>query len=85
MTPAAINGLIWLAALVVVGIVWAAARRGRRRGGTLTGAVAGTMYDWQNEEKQKALEIIVEGRAEARDPESADGNLPDLESPEKRR
>ena len=34
-----------------------------------------------NEDKRNALEIIVEQRAEARDPEDADGNLPDLENP----
>ena len=34
-----------------------------------------------NEDKRRAIEIIVEGRAEARDPEDADGNLPDLEHP----
>jgi hypothetical protein len=34
-----------------------------------------------NEDKRKAIEIIVEERAEERDPETADGNLPELESP----
>ena len=42
------------------------------------------MYDMLNEDKRNALEIIVEQRAEARDPEDADGNLPDLEDPMKR-
>jgi hypothetical protein len=32
------------------------------------------------EDKRKALEIIVEERAEARDPERAQGNKPDLEN-----
>ena len=41
----------------------------------------GTVYDWLNEDKRKAVELIVEGRAEARDPEDKDGNLPDLEKP----
>ena len=36
-----------------------------------------------HEDKRKALEIIVEERAEARDPEDADGNLPDLEEPDR--
>ena len=34
-----------------------------------------------NEDKRNAVEIIVEGRAEARDPEDRDGNLPDLVAP----
>jgi hypothetical protein len=42
---------------------------------------AGAVYDMLNEDKRKAVEIIVEGRAEARDPEDKDGNLPDLEDP----
>ena len=33
---------------------------------------AGTVYDMLNEDKRKAIEIIVEGRAEHRDPETAD-------------
>jgi hypothetical protein len=33
---------------------------------------AGTIYDMLNEDKRKAIEIIVEGRAEHRDPETAD-------------
>ena len=42
---------------------------------------AGAIYDLLNEDRRKALEIIVEQRAEARDPEDKDGNLPDLERP----
>jgi len=34
--------------------------------------------------KRKALEIIVEERAAARDPEHADGDLPALEDPSQR-
>jgi hypothetical protein len=39
----------------------------------------GSVYDMLNEDKRKAVEIIVEERAEARDPEHKDGNLPELE------
>jgi hypothetical protein len=56
----------------------------RRYGGVGTAAV-GTIYDMLNEEKRRAVEIIVEGRAEERRPEYPDGNLPDLESPDKKR
>ena len=50
----------------------------RRYGGAMT---AGAIYDLLNEDRRKALEIIVEQRAEARDPEDKDGNLPDLDHP----
>ena len=55
-------------------------RRRGRFGGVGTGAV-GAMYGFLNEDKRQAVEIIVEGQAEARRPEYPDGNLPDLESP----
>ena len=83
-----------LAAVVPVLLIWASYRvfTGRRRpkaprrraGGVGTAAV-GTIYDMLNEEKRRAVEIIVEGRAEERRPEYPDGNRPDLESPEKKR
>jgi hypothetical protein len=58
-----------------------AVKRPRRRyGGAMT---AGAIYDLLNEDRRKALEIIVEQRAEARDPEDKDGNLPDLDHPGK--
>ena len=41
----------------------------------------GAVYGLLNEDKRNAIEIIVEEKAEARDPEDADGNLPDLERP----
>ena len=73
-----IEGLVWLAALIA--IVWAATRlKGHRRG--IGSAAAGSVYGMLNEEKRNAVEIVVEGRAEARDPEHADGNLPDMEHP----
>jgi hypothetical protein len=53
----------------------------RRRSRSLGSAAAGTVYDMLNEDKRNALEIIVEQRAAARDPEDSDGNLPDLEHP----
>ena len=41
----------------------------------------GAVYGMLNEDKRNAVEIIVEERAGARDPEDRDGNLPDLEAP----
>lgn len=56
-------------------------RRGGRRLGGVGSAAAGSVYGFLNEDKRHALEIIVEERAAARDPEDRDGNLPDLNNP----
>lgn len=69
---------IWLIAIVVVAVLF---RRQRRRRGRVGAGAAGAMYDLLNEDKRNAVEIIVEERAGARDPETSDGNLPDLEDP----
>jgi hypothetical protein len=53
-----------------------------RRGGVGPGA-AGAFYEMLNEDRRRAIEIIVEQRAEKRDAEDADGNLPELERPKK--
>ena len=75
---------IWLIAIVLLMVAARWTRRQRRRGG-VGSAAAGTIYDWLNEDKRKAVEIVVEGRAEARDPENRDGNLPDLAPPRRGR
>ena len=71
---------IWLIALVLLILAVRKTRGQRRRGGVGTGA-AGIVYDLLNEDKRNAVEIIVEERAAARDPEDKDGNLPDLAGP----
>ena len=71
---------IWLVAIVLVFVAFSRTRGQRRRGG-IGSAAAGTVYDYLNEDKRHAIEIIVEERAEARDPEDKDGNLPDLAQP----
>ena len=70
--------LLFFAALVQ-------AHRKRRRGhGRGPGAGAtGAIYDMLMEDKRKAIEIILEERAEERDPETADGDLPTLELPKR--
>ena len=68
---------IWVIAIVLLMVAARRLRRQRRRGG-VGSAAAGSIYDWLNEDKRNAVEIVVEGRAEARDPEDRDGNLPDL-------
>jgi hypothetical protein len=69
---------VWTAAIVILIVAFSRTRRRRSRYGPGT---TGAIYDLLNEDKRKAIEIIVEERAEARDPEDKDGNLPDLEIP----
>jgi hypothetical protein len=77
MNDSPLAALVWLAAaIVLIAAVWRA--RHKRRIGSLGPGAAGTVYDMLNEDKRNAIEIIVEERAEARDPEDKDGNLPDL-------
>ena len=62
---------------LIVGIVLrrVITRRGRSRLGP---AAVGSVYDMLNKDKREAVQIVIEERAEARDPEDAEGNLPDL-------
>lgn len=76
----------WAVVAFVFLVVFVLSRRqrrrggGRRGGGTGAGAIGAT-YWWLNDDKQHAVDIIVEGKAEARRPEYPDGNLPELEHP----
>jgi hypothetical protein len=75
---------LWgIVVLVCLGVVLIKARRGRHTARTFTPghAAMGAVYDLLNQDRRNAIEIIVEDKAEARDPEDADGNLPDLERP----
>ena len=73
------DALIWLAVLVLV--VFAFRSIGDRR--THAGpASAGTIYDWLNQDKRKAIEIVVDGQAERQDGERAEDNPPELEHPD---
>ena len=74
------SGIVWLVAAALVIFVVSKRNKQRRRGG-LGSAAVGTVYDMLNEDKRNAVEIIVEERAGARDPEDRDGNLPDLSKP----
>lgn len=74
------SAVLWLLIIVLLIVAVRRAQRQKRTGGVGSGA-AGIVYDMLNEDRRNAVEIIVEGRAEARDPEDADGNLPDLAGP----
>jgi hypothetical protein len=80
--------ILWTLALAlfvaVFRRVWPGGRAELRTRSTRPGpGGAGAIYDMLNEDKRKAVEIIVEQKAEERRPEYPDGNLPDLEDPKK--
>jgi hypothetical protein len=68
--------LAWVYLAIIIGLTWRLLRR-KRYGPAATGS----MHDLLNEDRRRAVELILEEKAEARDPEDRDGNLPDLESP----
>jgi hypothetical protein len=78
-------GILYAGVPVVFLLLIVFSRRARRHGGTLRAGVVGAVYGWQDRDKQKALEVIVEGKAAERRPEYPDGDLPQLESPKKKR
>ncbi len=85
MDSSTLISLIWLGGLVVLLLAVVLSRRAKKHGGAYRAGVAGAMYEFQNRDKQRALDVIVEERAAERRPEYPDGNLPDLESPRTRK
>jgi hypothetical protein len=86
LDPENTAGLVWAVVLLaIVGgfIAAVSGKRGPGHGGPGPGA-SGAVYDLLNQDKRNAIELIVEDKAAARDPEDADGNLPDLEHPKRR-
>jgi len=79
-----IRGIVWGVMTILLVVVVFLARRARRKGGALRGGVIGANYEWLSHDKRQAAEYIMEERAEARDGEDADGNLPDLQQPRRR-
>lgn len=77
MTAETAPQIVWTAALLIfVIVVFVSARqkrRGRRRTVSVGPAASGAIYDLLNSDKRNAVEVIVEEKAAARDPESADG------------
>jgi len=68
---------IW-AVVVLVGVVFVVARGFKKRGGGgnqmfgVGPGAYGSVYDLLNQDKRNAIELIVEEKAGARDPEHAD-------------
>ena len=74
--------LLWVGVSMVLVVLILVTRRARRHGGALRAGVVGAMYEWQTKDKQRALDVIVEGKAAARRPEYPDESLPDPDPPD---
>ena len=73
--------IVWAVVIIVGVIVVIVAAFRKRRGGRtfdIGPGAYGSVYDLLNQDKRNAIELIVEEKAEARDPEDADGHLPEL-------
>ena len=86
MNPDYAPQVVWgVIALAIITALVAATLQKRSSGRSGPGAGAyGAVYDLLNEDKRNAIEMIVEDKAASRDPEDADGNLPDLARPKRR-
>jgi hypothetical protein len=73
-------GSFVIVAMMVLFVAAVVKARRRRTGGPGPGAT-GSIYELLSEDRRNAIEIIAEEKAESRDAETADGNLPDLERP----
>ena len=88
MDPDYAAAAVWgvaLLALVAIAIAVLSSGGGSRGTSGVGPAASGAVYDLLNQDKRNAIELIVEEKAGARDPEDADGNLPDLANPKRPR
>jgi hypothetical protein len=76
-----IADLVWTAGALLLVVLILLSRRARRHGGALRSGVVGALYEWENRDKQRALDVIVEGKAAAHRPEYPDDTVPDPEEP----
>ena len=81
MDTARIADFVWTGGALVLVVMILLSRRARRHGGAFRGGVVGALYEWQTKEKQRALDLIVERKAEARRPEHPDDTLKDPQEP----
>jgi hypothetical protein len=88
VNPDSAPAFVWAVVILLFLVAVIASVFSKRRGGHSPGVgpgVSGAVYDLLNQDKRNAIELIVEEKAGARDPEDADGNLPDLEKPKRLR
>jgi hypothetical protein len=76
--------LVWVAVSMVLVVLVLVTRRARRHGGALQAGVVGAMYEWHNKDKQRALDVVVQGKAAARRPEYPGESPPDPDLSTKR-
>ena len=72
-----VSGFVTLVVIWLLVALW----RLRRRRATPGAAAAASLHALLSQDRRAAVEIILEQRAAAHDPEDRDGNLPDLENP----
>ena len=70
------EALTWLAVLALLVLAFRGIVNRRPHVGA---ASAGSIYDWLNQDKRKAIEIVVDGQAERQDGERAEDIPPELE------
>ena len=73
------EALTWLAVLALLVLAFRGIVNRRPHVGA---ASAGSIYDWLNQDKRKAIEIVVDGQAERQDGERAEDNPPALDPPD---
>ena len=73
----------YVSGVVAILMIWliVGAWRLRKRRVTPGAAAEASVHGLLNQDRRAAVEIILEGRAAAHEPEDRDGNLPDLENP----
>ena len=76
--------VIGAAGVLLLILVIVVTGRARRHGGSYGAGAVGAIYEMHNQDRQKALDVIVEGRAAETRPEHRDGDLPQLEHPKAR-
>ena len=80
MDASVLLSLAYGGAFLVFVLIIVLSRRARRHGGVYRSGLVGAVYEWHNRDKQRALDVIVEDKAAATDPEFAEGDLSQLES-----
>jgi len=77
LSPLEVKGKIAWAVLITTCGVYTMLLRRARSGGIGSGA-AGAFYEMLHQDKRRAIEIIVEKKAEEQAPEDAEGDGPDM-------
>jgi hypothetical protein len=81
MDASQLADLVWAGGALVLVVLVIVSRRAKRHGGAFRAGVVGALYAWQNRDRQRALELIVDRKAGARRPEHPDDTIPDSDAP----